>query len=252
MQWVGESLVSKGVRERGFEVTCDGRAVPGVLWAPEAATGPTPLVLIGHGGSGHKRQGHLVSLARRLVRHHGIAAATIDGPVHGDRASEGVDLSDPRKRRAAFQRKGVVDAMVADWKATLDALQKLPELGAARAGYWGLSMGTMFGLPFVASEPRIGVAVLGLMGTPVEGDDRAEVDRTELAQRLIELAPAVHCPVLFLQQLEDELIPRAAALDLFDRIGSVDKRLHANPGAHAAVPADEFAHTQEFLARHLV
>jgi dienelactone hydrolase len=252
MQWTGDSSISKGVHERGFELGCEGRAMPGVLWAPEAAAAPTPLVLIGHGGSGHKRQAHLVSLARRLVRHHGIAAATIDGPVHGDRTADGVDLSDPRARRAAFQRKGVVDAMVADWKATLDALQKLPELGVAKAGYWGLSMGTMFGLPFVASEPRIGVAVLGLMGATPGAGEQTNGDRREFAQRLVELAPAVHCPVLFLQQLEDELIPRAAALDLFDRIGSVDKRLHANPGAHAAVPADEFAHTQEFLARHLV
>jgi dienelactone hydrolase len=252
MKWVGESTISKGVHERGFELTCDGRAVPGVLWAPESATAPTPLVLIGHGGGGHKREGHLVSLARRLVRHHGIAAATIDGPVHGDRVTAGIDLSDVRARRAAFQRKGIVDAMVADWKATLDALQKLPELGVARVGYWGLSMGTMFGLPFVASEPRIGVAVLGLMGATAGAGEQADSDRPEFAQRLVELAPAVRCPVLFLQQLEDELIPRAVAADLFDRIGSVDKRLHANPGAHAAVPADEFAHTQEFLARHLV
>lgn len=252
MKWVGESAISKGVHERGFELVCEGRAVPGVLWAPEAATGPTPLVLIGHGGSGHKRDAHLVSLARRLVRHHGIAAATIDGPVHGDRVAEGVDVSDARARRAAFQRKGLVDAMVADWKATLDTLQKLPELGVARVGYWGLSMGTMFGLPFVASEPRIGVAVLGLMGATALAGVQADPDRPEFAQRLIELAPAVRCPVLFLQQLEDELIPRAAAFDLFDRIGSADKRLHANPGAHAAVPADEFAYTQAFLARHLV
>jgi dienelactone hydrolase len=249
MQWVGEPAISKGVHERAFELVCEGRSVPGILWAPEDATAPTPLVLIGHGGSGHKRDAHLLSLSRRLVRHHGIAAATIDGPIHGDRVPEGVDISDPRKRRAAFQRKGLVDAMVADWKATLDALQKLPELGVARVGYWGLSMGTMFGLPFVASEPRVGVAVLGLMGATAA--PREQAVGGEFAGRLIELAPAVRCPVLFLQQLEDELIPRAAVSELFDRIGSEDKRLHANPGAHAAVPADEFAHTQEFLARHL-
>ena len=68
MQWVGRSSISKGVHERAFELVCDGRTVPGVLWTPEGATGPTSLVLIGHGGSGHKRQAHLVSLARRLVR----------------------------------------------------------------------------------------------------------------------------------------------------------------------------------------
>ena len=84
MEW-GHSETTKGVTERDFTVSCNQRAVPGVLWTPEHADAPTPLVLIGHGGSGHKREAHLVSLARRFVRHNGIAAASIDGPVHGDR-----------------------------------------------------------------------------------------------------------------------------------------------------------------------
>ena len=36
------------------------------------------------------------------------------------------------------------------------------------------------------------------------------------------------------------------------RIGEAgDKSLHASPGVHTAVPVDEFAFSQEFLARHL-
>lgn len=147
-------------------------------------------MLIGHGGNGHKREPHILALARRLVRHHGIAAAAIDGPSHGDRAPAG-EPATRDERLAALRNAKVVDGMISDWKATLDALQKLPELGVGKAGYWGLSMGTMFGLPFVA----------------------------------------------------------AAAL--FGAIGSSDKRLHAHPGAHAAVPPEELAHTEAFLAEHL-
>ena len=33
-----------------------------------------------------------------------------------------------------------------------------------RLGYWGMSMGTGIGLRFVASEPRVKAAVLGLAG----------------------------------------------------------------------------------------
>lgn len=54
----------------------------------------------------------------------------------------------------------VTDSMVEDWKATLNALlklQKLPEIGTGWVGDWGLSMGTLFGLPLVAAEPRIEV-----------------------------------------------------------------------------------------------
>ena len=134
----------------------------------------------------------------------------------------------------------VAENMVADWKATLDALQKLVEIGTSKVGYWGLSMGTMFGLPFVAAEPRIAVAVLGLMGSGWRGESRLGRD-----------APQLRCPVLFLQQWHDELIPRERVFELFDAIGSDDKRLLAHPGRHALVPPDGFDQTQAFLARHL-
>ena len=90
MEW-GHSETDRGVTERDFSVSRHGRTVPGVLWSPENAAAPTPLVLIGHGGSGDKRETHLVALARRFVRHNGIAAATIDGPAHGDRKPKGAD-----------------------------------------------------------------------------------------------------------------------------------------------------------------
>ena len=80
MDWSGDAVISKGVTERAFELTCDGRRVPGIVWTPEEAQNPTATVLIGHGGGGNKREPHILALARRLVRHHGIAAAAIDGP----------------------------------------------------------------------------------------------------------------------------------------------------------------------------
>ena len=234
-----QTKTNKGVTERDFSVTCQERIVPGVLWTPEDRSEPTPLVLIGHGGSGHKREDHLVVLARRFVRHNGIAAVTIDGPFHGDRASIEVKNESINKTLRRLNGEEIADQMIEDWKATLDALQKLPEIGIARVGYWGLSMGTMFGLPLVAIEPRIEVAVLGLMG-PIPG-----------FERLVRDAPNVTCPLLFLQQWDDELIPREKSSELFGAIGAQDKRLHANPGLHSAVPQEEFINTQNFLARHL-
>ncbi len=239
MEW-GNSQTNKDVTERDFTVSRNGRNVPGVLWSPERAEAPTPLVLIGHGGSGHKREAHLISLARRFVRHNGIAAVTIDGPAHGDRKPEGADNESVAERRRRFIGSRVTDEMVEDWKATLDALQKLPEIGIGRVGFWGLSMGTMFGLPLVAAEPRIEVAVLGLMGTAIGTGSRLRAD-----------AAKVRCPVLFLQQWDDELIPRESAAELFGALATEDKRLHANPGLHSAIPREEFLNTQTFLARHL-
>ena len=45
--------------------------------------------------------------------------------------------------------------------------------------------------------------------------------------------------------------PGTAIFELFDALGSRDKRLHASPGDHAAVPSEEFVFSARFLARHL-
>jgi len=237
--FIGEPAVGRGVSERDFVIRAGTRDVPGVLWMPERAIGPRPLVLLGHGGSGHKRQDYIKSLARRLVRHQGYAATAIDGPMHGDRAkllgSEPAGRSDRR-----WWRLQHTDEMIEDWRATIDALQKLDGIGVGRIGYWGLSMGTIFGLPFVAAEPRVQVAVLGLMGTMGPTGERLRAD-----------AARVDCPVLFLVQWDDELVPRAAALELFGALRVKDKRLHSHPGVHTAVPPEEFDAAESFLAQHL-
>ena len=64
-------------------------------------------------------------------------------------------------------------------------------------------------------------------------------------------AAAVRCPLLFLVQWDDELFARDRAFDLFTEFGTTDKRLHANPGSHVQVPAEEFRASVAFLAKHL-
>lgn len=240
MEWIGEPVTERGVREQRFDVECQGRRVPGILWTPETpAAGP--LALLGHGGSTDKRADYILSTARRLVRHAGISAIAIDGPGHGERRSAAAP-TDPAAARAEFekawQRPETTDEIVADWKAALDAIQA--ELGAGPVGYFGLSMGTMMGLPLVAAEPRIVCAVLGLMG--VWGSN---------GSRLREDAPDVTIPVRFLMQWDDEIVPRETGLELFDRIGSRQKSLHAHPGPHAQVPPDEMRGVVGFLAAGL-
>ena len=61
----------------------------------------------------------------------------------------------------------------------------------------------------------------------------------------------IRCPVLFLGQLDDELVPFDTAVTLFRDIASDDKRMHANPGAHSAVPIEEIDASEAFLAKHL-
>lgn len=229
----GSSTISRNVTERDYEV--DG--VPGVLWTPEGTDGPLPLVLLGHGATLEKRTPYITSLARRLVRHHGIAAASIDLFGHGARMPDG-GMPD---MVSMWLRPEITDEAVAEWGAVLAALDDAEGLGRAGLGYFGLSMGTLLGLPFVASEPRMQVAVLGLAGLTAP-----------MAPRLAADAACITCPVLFLLQWHDELFPRQGVLDLFDAIGSHDKRLHANPGRHVQVPPEEFDAAEAILARHLV
>ena len=234
------------IHERSLDVQCDGRRVPTVLWTPAAAVAPVPLVLVGHGGGGHKRAPTVVAMAEGLVREHGIAALAIDGPVNGDRDTNDDAARALRKQdRHAYRRTYYLEkyqAMVDDWRAALDAAQRIPEVCGGPVGYWGLSMGTRFGVPLIAAEPRIRAAVIGLFGYR-EGD--------EIAQRVYDDAPKLALPLLFLQQLGDEEVGQRAYHELFKRIGTTDKRLHANPGGHAAVPRSELEASRLFLARKL-
>jgi hypothetical protein len=231
MRTVGE-VSERGVTERRFDVHGHGgRTVPGILWTPVDAAARA-LVLVGHGAWLDKRTPYVVSLARRLVRHHGIAAVAIDGPEHGERARTG----------AAWWTDEETDAVTADWRATLAACRARDDIGVdVPLGYWGLSMGTIFGLPFAVSEPDVRVAVLGLMGAigPTAG-------------RLAEAAAALTQPLLFVVQWDDEIAPRDKAIALFGTFASADKRMVVNPGPHSAVPLETFELTEAFLAKHLV
>lgn len=248
MEWRAAPVVSRGVWERGFYAHREDDAIPGILWMPEQPPGPVPLVLIGHGGKSHKRNPADLSVARRFVRRHGIAACAIDAPSHGDRGPI-IDTGDGPAQSEyldLWKTPETFDRMNADWSATLDALLGSGRFREDSVGYWGLSMGTVLGLPFVGSDRRIAAAVLGACGLTQRGRRLGLV-----AERLRADAPSLTCPVHFILQWDDEIFDRAGALDLFDLVGSPDKRLHAHPGRHGAVPLEAVDAARTFLADRL-
>jgi pimeloyl-ACP methyl ester carboxylesterase len=237
-----EVVERSGVLQRQFTSRRASRSIPGVLWTPSGGR-RGPLVLLGHGGSGSVFDDHIVALARGLVRDEGCICVAIDGPVHGRRRgarSEEAGLVLLDFSQVWASDPAMTDDMVADWRSVLDELVADLELDGVPVGYWGLSMGTILGLPLVAAEPRITAAVLGLCG--LTGPTR---------QRLGEDAARVGCPVFFVVQLEDELFDRESSLALFDALFCVDKQLHATPGRHGAVTAETFSLSARFLLRRL-
>jgi hypothetical protein len=230
--------IERGIRERAASIVGSHGEIPLALWTAEDAA-PRGLVLVGHGASGHKRQDYVVALARRLVRTAGVAVGSIDGPMHGGRrASAGVDpaLVLLEFAQAWSLDTTLTDGMLRDWSTTLDELQTFEGLGDLPVGYWGISMGTLLGLPFVAADKRIEACVLGLAGLT-----------GPTAARLAEDATQVTIPTLFLLQLGDELFSTDSSLALFEALGSTEKRLFAAPGRHRDVPADAFRLSVDFL-----
>ncbi|MFJ9045547.1 dienelactone hydrolase family protein [Streptomyces sp. NPDC102347] len=235
---------SGGVSEQLFALG----DIPGVLWTPEGdTTAPLPLVLLGHGGGRHKKAPEILTLARRLVTECGFAAVSVDVPAHGDRpkVEEYDRIATENQARveageelapliAGFQAL-VARRTVPEWRAVLDAVRRLHRVGTGPVGYWGVSLGCGLGVPFVAVEPRVRAAVLGLGG----------------ASASAEAAARITVPVEFLVQWDDERVPRDQSLALFDALASPEKSLHANPGRHGEIPPTELDSTLRFFRRHL-
>jgi dienelactone hydrolase len=245
-----------GVLQRDFDLQVAGETVPCVLWAPRDAEGPRPLICMGHGGSQHKKTPGIRSRAVEYAQRHGWATLAIDAPGHGDRISReqaaalardvgervtgrsGVTAIDPSRLKAMMERTRLA---LGEWKAALDATLALDFVGeSSPVGYWGVSMGTAIGVPFVASEPRFQCAVFGLAGLRPGASEFAEA------------AKQIRIPVQFVFQWDDAVAPREHGIALFEAFASEDKAMHIHPGGHLEIPTYERHAWTAFFNRHLV
>lgn len=222
-----------------FRLTREGqRDVTGALWLPAEMVNEPTLMCFGHGASGDRYQAPIPYLAAKCLAA-GMPVLSMDGPVHGLR-KEG-----PGGRESffpEFQREDAVIDMVEDWRLAILAAQERANVGACKLAYFGLSMGSIFGIPLVGHRDDVLVATLGLVGLQ---------DNFPHGDALMDGARNVTCPVLFLMQLEDELFNRDGYLAVFDALASADKRIHANPGLHPEIPAEEVDFAFEFLIGHI-
>lgn len=174
----------------------------------------------------------------------GLAALAIDGPFHGERAR-----SDYQARIVAAGADQVLVRMTADWVHTLDTVADAGLVDGGRVGFFGLSMGARYGIPAAAElGPRLQGAVFGKFGLRQSAAMRPGLDTatsTRAAARRIAAPTLVHA------QRDDELFPFDGQLELFDAVGSVDKRLVVRPGPHAAGVRGEETSWCQFLSNAL-
>jgi len=76
-----------GVVQRDFGIEVGGEQLPCVIWAPKGAKGPRNLIVMGHGGSQHKKTEGIRSRAVEYAQRLGWVTAVADAPGHGDRIS---------------------------------------------------------------------------------------------------------------------------------------------------------------------
>jgi pimeloyl-ACP methyl ester carboxylesterase len=223
---------SDGVVDRSFTVG----DVPGVLWSPASAAPGAPLLLMGHGGGLHKRAPGLAARARQAVARDGFHVAAIDAPGHGERARSHQDQQwvdamvraredgEPLAPIIAPFNGSLAERAVPEWRATIDALQSLPEIGTdAAIGYSGMTLASAIGIPLAVAEPRIRAAIFG---------------GVFVYDALLESARRLTIPMEFLLPWDDDEIDRESGVALFDAFASEEKTLLAFPGSHFRVPAE--------------
>lgn len=236
-----------GVRPFRFEYSSRGDRVPGLLLLPAEGGGPYPLVLLQHGAGGSKESDYL-DAARLPWLRRGVAVASIDFPLHGERVSAKLTeillagLAGPGSRADAralwtdFARQAAHDLVRA-----LDALAPHPELDPKRVAYAGFSLGAIVGALYCPQDPRLSGAALALGGG---GFGPPPLD------------PAHHIarfsgrPLLLVNATRDERVPRSAAEALHAAAGDPKQVLWFESG-HNDLPGIAFKAMWEFLAKTL-
>jgi predicted esterase len=239
----------------GFDLTIDGsstdecfefsllrgtRVIPATFWnARGSADGRPPVTLLQHGGPLHKRHEFSDFLARSILARTGGAVLLIDGPIHGRRRTEQPELSEMLATFKQYWREDAgIDAMVSDWKHVLDAVLDRGWADSKRIAWFGLSMGTAYGIPVCAADERIKAAAIGMWGT----------DWGQEA-RLVQDARRMRTSVLFQIKAEDEIFSIEGQRELFDALGCPNKCLSTYPGGHSVSAPGQLDQLLDFVAR---
>ena len=240
--WMNVASDTGAATTRDFLLHHNEGCVPGAVWLPVDVP-PKALILVGHGGSRHKRELTTLTFIKEAVERRGFAVAAIDGPLHG--ARRGNRSLDPSKVQKEFldlwQSPGNgISGMCVDWEASLTTVLSEINIPDLPVGYFGLSMGTAYGLPLIATDARIDAAVIGMWGANYPNSNV-----------LVKAASEIDCPVLFLHKSDDNFFSLEGALEIYDSIIGEDKRFIMNPGPHSEATSEQIETALSFFSHRL-
>jgi hypothetical protein len=209
---------------------------------------PGPVVVVGHGVESDRRSPHISGMGKGWARR-GVSIVAADAPRHGDRAGPLPDI--------VSVDLDLLQWWVGDQRRLTDAVgARLPD---APVGYYGVSMGTLFGVHLVAADARFRAAVFAVGASTVAFLPERFPGRAEELAAVAAIAdPAAAAPgvaprpVLMLQADRDELFSRRSALALYDAF-EPPKEITFFPGTHAEWrhPGQWDRRTFAFLSRAL-
>ena len=152
-----------------FEVVSRGDFVTGRLWLGPGAV-PRPLVLITPPiGSG--KDASEITMFCRALSQHGLAAAAIDLPLQGERAS--TKLSERLTHCATHSELAASDRLLwneflrqgaLDMAAAAEALARRPEILVERLACVGFEPGAEAGAGWASGDPRVRAHLVVLPG----------------------------------------------------------------------------------------
>ncbi len=218
--------------------------MPGRLWSPQEGEDPFPLVLLSHGAGGAKDAPNM-DAAAGLWAMRGLAVASIDLPLHGERAEAKLsqlllaELSagdGPLGLAAEFVRQ-----TLSDLSRALQAVAELPEIDADRIGYAGFSLDSIVGAPFCSGAPLVRAAAL------VIGGAGPEIQDLGAAGPIAAFSPR---PLLLVNARNDKGISHETAEALFEAAGEPKEQLCFD-GTHTQLPDATLKAMFEFFAEHL-
>ncbi len=212
----------------------DGSEVPCSIWS--TTDHPSGVVLLGHGIGVDRYHTTVRVPVEVLANEHDAAVVVPEIPLHGVRDEFPHDPSGIIDRWQAFWVRGGVSRLCVELESLLrhceQSYETLPVV------YFGLSLGTQYGIPFLAQGKRIRAAALGLFGSHPP-------PRTPVMNRF---APEVSCPIYFVRQLDDEVHSAESTLHLYSTLGSADKILDSSPGGHTETSMASVRKACAFLA----